>query len=46
MSYGKPNDYGIRHEQWPCGDHAGRTHLCELCTLVMLHDKKPASDEI
>lgn len=32
---------GIRHEQWLCGDHAGRTHLCQFCTLQMMNGKKP-----
>ena len=40
--YGKKNGYGIRHEQWPCGDKAGRTHLCQLCMFHMMHGTKPS----
>eukprot|EP01049_Picozoa_sp_SAG25_P006831 SAG25_NODE_533_length_7143_cov_4.173623_9_plen_105_part_00 len=33
--------YGIRHEMWPCGNRAGRTHLCQFCKLIMMQGKKP-----
>ena len=42
--YGKKNAYGIRHEQWPCGNKAGRTHLCQFCTFLMMHGTKPSAE--
>jgi hypothetical protein len=38
---GDPN-YGIRHEQWPCGTKARRTDISEFCRFLMMHGKKPA----
>ena len=42
--YGTKNGYGIRHEQWPCGNKAGRTHLCQFCTFHMMKAKKPETE--
>ena len=38
-------DYGIRHEQWPCGTPGGRTNLCEFCTFIMHKGPKPSSSK-